>query len=227
MRIGQVTTVSISRLIAFGALILVVVLIAISVGALNPGHEADRRALDKKFRGHVIESLSGETVLQSPLVNSIEEAEAVPNGSAAIRDCKDFVFVLGQGSGWRGFNVLKVIAAGECTYSIAGAEKGAWRRARFQLNESELDGLKKKLTELDVFAMKRGYSAGIQDGTQWFVKVQASGQRKAIWCDNHFPANIVEISIFVGEKIIATHRREIEGATSVELKPEDVETVRW
>ncbi len=191
-------------------------------GCANNGGSGNSKKSALPF---VDEALSGNGTAHSyPLTKEVKDETKYPQGSTAISGAKDFVFVLGQGSGWHGFNTLRVNEAGKSVYVFG---EGKIRRAEFTLSAAQLDSLQKELTALDVFTLSAGYLANVYDGTQWFVKVQAGGQRKAIWCDNHFPARVVQISDFVAKNILPAFKKEIDAAVPVTLKPEEIEASDW
>jgi hypothetical protein len=164
---------------------------------------------------------------QFPLDHVEDEPKHFNSSSAAIVGAIDFLFVLGQGSGWHGFDTLKIDASGQAELVFGGEDGGTWRRATFRLSTAELAGLERELAVIDVFALKRGYFARVDDGTQWFVRARAAQQRKTVVLDNHFPEAIVRVADHVRTRIVAAHRDEITAATPLTSHGKLDEPMRW
>src|SRR5262245_48923612 len=86
------------------------------------------------------EMLGASFAEQFPLDHVEEETKRFPQGSAAIPSAPDFLFILGQGSGWHGFDTLKVEASGKAEITYGGERGEKWRHAVFQLSKEELAG---------------------------------------------------------------------------------------
>src|SRR5205814_114855 len=126
----------------------------------------------------------------------------------------DFAFMMRDGSGWHGYNTIRVAADGRCrfvfcTRSLVTEPDGKtfidlkWRRIEFVIDQKTLMDLRKLLAEIDFFRLKKYYSADeIKDGTQRQVWVQASGMQKSVYCSNHFPERFQKVYTFVIEKLI-------------------------
>jgi hypothetical protein len=162
-----------------------------------------------------------------PLDHVEAETKRFARGSAAIDKAADFLFVLGQGGGFDGYNTLKIDARGRAEL-VFGSNRSnvGWRRAVFTLTDEELAGLKGELKAIDVYGLARGYFAAVNDGTLWFVRVQAAGQKKTVILDNHFPDPIVRLGGFVRAKIVAPHAAEV---TAAEPLPRGIplERLQW
>jgi hypothetical protein len=164
----------------------------------------------------------------SPYQTEDDPANFPAGTTSSIENAKDFLFILGQGSGWHGYDVLKVDDNGTCEATFGGERTGKWRRAKFSLTSNELTQLQKKLVELDVFALKRAYhNTSICDGTQWFLKIQGGGKRKAVYCNNYFPSVMTNLSNFVEQQIKAPHVKELDTSTEIELTRESMEKEGW
>jgi hypothetical protein len=164
---------------------------------------------------------------QLPLDRVEEDPKRFPRGSAALADARDFVFVLGQGSAWHGFDTLRIEASGDAVLVFGGETSGAWQKATFRLSSEELEALKRVLVAIDVFGMKRAYFALADDGSQWFVRVRAGGQQKTVILDNHFPAPIVGLSDHVRTAIVGRHLAAIRAAAPLPLHGKLDEPMRW
>jgi len=90
-----------------------------------------------------------------------------------------------------------------------------------------MSALRNKVVELGLFDLSGMYSSGADDGTQWFLKLQVAGQRKTVWCDNHFPNPMVKLSEYVGRNVLPLHKPEIDKAEKIELKRDDWEPEDW
>jgi hypothetical protein len=126
-----------------------------------------------------------------------------------------FEFQFGQGSGWHGLNLLKVTADGRATYEYQ-ADRG-WSRKTFVVGDRGLEHLVEKINALRIFGLPRAYHADVADGTQWCLLIKTGGRRKAIYCDNYFPAELRELAAFV-------HRDVVVGAGGL---AEPVAVPRW
>ena len=136
---------------------------------------------------------------------------------------EDFQFLMGEGSGRDGYDLVKLRADGSCEYTFGEwqLQRKVWRRAEFQVAPETVADLRRLLVEVNYFRLKRRYHADAHDGTQWLVKARAAGRAKRVYCNNHFPAKIIKLSGFVRTRLLDPHRAEIAGAKAVELAPMD------
>jgi antitoxin component YwqK of YwqJK toxin-antitoxin module len=137
----------------------------------------------------------------------------------------DFAFVLAQGSGWHGYNTLRVSASGwcECRYFFNSGQEGpsgdrvitqVWRKAEFQLTDETQQQLREALKVADVFGLREKYiNERIADGTQWVVRLRADGTEKEISCSNKFPGVLRVLSRTLRDQIMAPHKMEVLTAT--------------
>ena len=131
----------------------------------------------------------------------------------------DFAFVLGEGSGWHGYDVLRIAATGEARYTFAKLEgsRTVWRALEFRVDKAKMAELRATLNEQKYFSLEAEYrNPEVQDGTQWFVKVRIGDRKKGVYCDNEFPPEIVRISEFVHREIIDPRQRELAGAPEID-----------
>jgi hypothetical protein len=230
-------TNEISRLHAL-VLVLGVVLALVSPGCRPASREAARPSAFFRVRPpsmppgprgepQILEMLGRSVAAQFPLDHVEEEPKRFPLGSGTIVGAPDFAFVLGQGSGMNGFDTLTVDASGQATLVFEGVRGGPSRLARFRLSPPELEGLQRELAAVDLFGLKRGYFARVDDGTQWFVRVQAVRQRKTVVLDNHFPEPIVRLTLHVRDEVLAPHREAIDAAEPIESLDGLREPMRW
>ena len=196
------------------------------------------------FAGIVASALAmrgcGESSIASdpenfPLSRTVDDPASADAGSVDLLSAGDFHFTMGDGSGWSGYNVVKIGADGSCQYTFfewvtdrdaSGNEirKPQWKRAVFSLDAGTLADLRKLLAEVDFFRLKKEYDANVEDGTQRWVKVEASGKHKGVYCNNHFPQPFKRICRFVNNRIIAAHPAQIAAARKIELDPKDRES---
>jgi antitoxin component YwqK of YwqJK toxin-antitoxin module len=138
---------------------------------------------------------------------------------------RDFAFVLAQGSGWHGFNTLRVSADGKCEYRYffcSGSvsplgqiyRRQVWRKAVFQLTDDLQRALRDALSAADLFSLADQYAnQRIADGTQWEIRLRAEGKEKRIWCSNEFPEPLRQLSRTIRGQILEPHRAELATAT--------------
>lgn len=170
-----------------------------------------------------------------PLAGTEDDPASADAPAVDLIGAPDFRFTFGDGSGWHGYDVLKVRANGGCQYTTHAVvsttnpsgdveSKYQWRRAEFVLDPQTVADLRKLLKEIDFFRLKKAYYADVADGTQRWAKVEASGKRKGVYWNNHFPEDFERLHGFVKRQILAAHQPEILRARPVELDPKDIES---
>lgn len=166
-----------------------------------------------------------------PLHKSEEDPAAADAGAVDLAGAADFSFVMGEGGGQTGYNVVKLSADGVCQYTFINPaayrypDEPYWKRATFAVDAGTVAELRRLLAEIDYWRMKKMYHGAAADGTQWFVKIRAAGRNKGVYCNNHFPDGIQRLSQFVHSRILEPHRAEINKGEAVDLKPEEWEPV--
>jgi len=105
---------------------------------------------------------------------------------------------------------------------LTPADLAPFRRAVFAVNPQVVADLRRLLVDIDYFNMKRAYRAPpdptanppaaqpaegatpvpVNNGTQWFVRVHVAAKEKGVWCDNHFPRQIMKLNDFVRTEIV-------------------------
>jgi hypothetical protein len=170
--------------------------------------------------------------------HTVDDPVSADADSVDLVAAKDFQFTIGDGSGLYGYNVLKLGGDGNCTYTFfefvpdpdpksEALNKYQWRRADFVVDAKTMADLRQALVDADFFRLKKEYHApNIEDGTQRWAKVQASGKRKAVYCNNVFPTQFENIRGFVNERIIGTHTAEINAAKIIQLDRKDANMSR-
>jgi hypothetical protein len=166
------------------------------------------------------------------LARTDDETPAAFVDDAQVLAAGDFHFLMGEGSGRDGYDVVNLWADGRCEYTfgqwqpvndpVHGWVTGkVWRRAEFRMPADTVTALRRLLVDVDYFTLKRGYHANVCDGTQWIVKARAAGRAKRVYCNNHFPVKVIALSEFVRTRILDPHRAEITRAEPVVLGPMD------
>jgi hypothetical protein len=172
--------------------------------------------------------------LNFPLSRTVDDPASADSGSVDLVGARDFRFIMGDGSGWHGYNVIKIGADGKSEYTFSYWVQGTdsngsriqtqhWKCAEFSVDAGTLAELRKLLAEVNFFKLKKEYDANVEDGTQRWIKVEASGKRKGVYCNNHFPQVFMRIYGFVNDRIIAAHPVEIGAAQEIELHKKDME----
>jgi hypothetical protein len=132
-------------------------------------------------------------------------------------------FTWGDGSGWHGYDVVKVQPNGAVTYTFQ-PQNATWKQAQFTIDAATQQALRQLLKDIDYWRLKKAYYSPDADGTQRFVKVEAAGKRKAVYCSNHFPAEVIRIKQFVEARIIAPNSAAVGKAVPVVVTIQNAET---
>ena len=174
---------------------------------------------------------TGQTPTNHWLTDTMDDAPGLEVPDAELLSAHDFEFMMGEGGGLHGYDVVKVRADGTCEYTFFDYEtrfdpatrvvtRPSWRRSAFQLDARTAGELRELIASTRYFRLKKLYRAGhVHDGTQWLVKVRAAGRTKRVYCSNHFPAKVIALSEFVRTRILDPRRDEIGKAGVVELTP--------
>jgi hypothetical protein len=133
------------------------------------------------------------------------------------------VFTWGDGSGLRGYDVVKVRPDGTVIYTFQ-PRNATWKRAQFTIDAPTQQALRQLLKDIDYWRLKKAYYASVADGTQRFVKVEAAGKRKAIYCSNYFPAEVIRIKQFVEARIISANSAAVGRAVPIVVTIQNAET---
>jgi hypothetical protein len=157
--------------------------------------------------------------------------------TAAITDLEgeeDFVFAIGEGSGWHGLDIVEVLPRGQCRYTFMISKRtadkagrviitGSVKQARFDLSPNTVRALRELLLDINYYSLHKSYhQTAIADGTQWCVLLAAGGQAKGVYCNNYFPAELLRLSTFVHEEILKRHADDIDRAKELPAS-----TQRW
>jgi hypothetical protein len=134
-----------------------------------------------------------------------------------------FAFVMGQGSAWHGYDVLRINSRGECWYTFSeldyATEKVVWREAQFDIPRATLMALKTELNEIGYFSLRDEYKGKAAQGRkQWFVKVRIGEQKKSVFFDNEFPLQAMRLEKFVAENVLDPRRDQFKGARAIDAR---------
>jgi hypothetical protein len=131
-----------------------------------------------------------------------------------------FAFVMGQGSSWHGYDVIRINSRGECWYTFSeldhGTERVVWREASFNIPKATLTGLKEQLNDVAFFSLEDEYKGKQTPGrSQWFIKVRIGEQKKAVFMDNEFPLPAMRLEKFIAEQVLDPHRDDFKQARPI------------
>ena len=131
-----------------------------------------------------------------------------------------FAFVMGQGSAWHGYDVIRINSRGECWYTFSEidpkTEQVVWREASFSIGRPALMALKAELNDIAFFSMKDEYEGAQTPGrSQWFVKVRINEQKKAVFMDNEFPLQAIRLEKFISEQVLDPRREDFKHARTI------------
>jgi hypothetical protein len=135
-----------------------------------------------------------------PLDRSEDDLSSPRLQTADILRADDFAFTMGIGSGKDGLDVFRVDHAGNASYVFSA--DGDWWKTEFTLPKDSLLQLRKLLIEIDYLSLKRAYHAALVDGTQWCIRVDASGLTKKVYCNNYFPEAAVRLASWVRQQLL-------------------------
>jgi hypothetical protein len=122
------------------------------------------------------------------------------------------------------------------------ADLAPFRRAIFAVNPQVVADLRRLLIDINYFNLKRAYRAppsptasppaasaqspdatpptGVppaESGSQWFVRVHAGAHEKGVWCDNHFPRQIMTLNDFIRTQIVEPNTTARRLAAPIDL----------
>ncbi|HEY6560493.1 MAG TPA: hypothetical protein VI072_24585 [Polyangiaceae bacterium] len=131
-----------------------------------------------------------------------------------------FAFVMGQGSSWHGYDVIRINSKGECWYTFSELDSESaqvvWREASFTVPKATLTALKEELNEIAFFSLNDEYKGAQAPGrSQWFVKVRINEQKKAVFMDNEFPLQALRLEKFISEQVLDPRREVFKQARPI------------
>jgi hypothetical protein len=162
----------------------------------------------------------GKAATNYPLTHTDPETNPSRPTVQDILDASDFTLIVGEGSGWHGYDVIKVRADGTCehTFNDQGGAGLVWKRAAFTIDHATVLELRQLLVDIGYFNLPRAYHADVADGTQWVLQVSAAGKHKGVYCNNHFPPELIRISEFLRGRVLGAHP-EARVGTQIDLDP--------
>lgn len=167
------------------------------------GHYADGTAAKKGARW--------DRVRGFPLARIRTDKAPLTAGRFNVLASKRLRFAFGRGSGRDGFDTLVVDESGKAEYLFRGKgdRRHSWRLTHYTIKPADLLLLRMVLSAIGYASMHRSYHADMHDGSQSFVKVEADGKKKGVYCDNYFPKRIRMLALFVHEQLISPYERAI------------------
>lgn len=168
---------------------LSVILFAISCSQERVRSHSSGKTVSKRFP----ESL--------PLVKTVEDHRP----SLSIDPAKPFTIEFGRGSGWAGLNTVNINENGTVVLYRLQVEQRReirylfWETGTMQLLPEDITAILESLHTFHLLTMYKEYHADIHDGTQWVLWITQEQHEKSIYCDNHFPENILAFSDFLDE----------------------------
>jgi hypothetical protein len=184
------------------------------------------------FRVKVQNYVVGGLYIPTQPTRTVDDPASAYAGSVDLLNAPDFHFTMGDGSGWHGYDVVKVAADGSAEYTFLdpvpiigpdGVRRQQWRHVEFTIDVPTMQGLRALLNDIGYFHLKKEYHADIQDGTQQWLKVEASRRKKGVYCNNYFPPEVQRVRGFVQQRIFDPHAAEIGAAKPIDItliKPE-------
>ena len=123
-----------------------------------------------------------------PLASTVEDPASARADSVDLLGASDFSFVMGDGSGRGGYDIIKIGADGGCEYVFSESFQRTlpdgssvidrrWKQATFMIDRQTLDALRRLLVDIDYFRLKKEYHANVADGTQRSIVIIISLSR--------------------------------------------------
>lgn len=170
-------------------IVLLFILFAISCSQGRVTSHFSRKTGSKRFP----ESL--------PLVKIVEDHRP----SFSIDPAKPFTIAFGRGSGWAGLNTVNINENGKVVlYRLQVEQRHEirylfWETGTMQLLSEDITAILDSLYTFHLLTMHKEYHADIHDGTQWVLWIQQEPHEKSIYCNNHFPNDILAFSDFLDD----------------------------
>jgi|GEM_PF-5359270 len=119
-----------------------------------------------------------------------------------------FEFQFGQGSGFEGLNVVKILPSGEARYDYGDVT--AWQKKTFRVSQEAMQELADKINALGILNMGKVVSdPDVRDGEQWIVLIKTEGTARSIYFDNRFPVQVRELAAFVHERVVEPYTKNL------------------
>ncbi len=143
-----------------------------------------------------------------PLARVVEDARPPIH----IDPTKPFVVGLGRGSGWHGLDTVRITEKGTVDLYRQYDEKDTegvwhqrWERGHLQIPEDAVQALFDALSTYHLLTLHKAYYADVHDGTQWVFFVRQDRTVKSVYCDNHFPENLLAFAEWL-DALLTQHR---------------------
>jgi hypothetical protein len=165
------------------------ILFAISCAQEKGASSSSREPLQKRFP----ESF--------PLARIVEDSNPTFN----IDPMKPFTMTFGKGSGWVGLDTIEINENGKVVLHRIqveqrhGIQHFFWETGKMQLLPEDITAIIDSLYTFHIFTMHKQYHANIHDGTQWVLWIKQEQHEKSIYCNNHFPNDILAFSDFLDD----------------------------
>lgn len=143
---------------------------------------------------------------------------------------RPFTIDLGRGSGWHGFDIVRITQSG-----LIQLHRGVDRKfasATLQLSTAQVVALVNEVNASELTSLEQSYVAPVADGTQWILWIEQSGPQKAVYFSNTFPTAIREfakhldasLAIAGSATLSWTRESEEEGRTTQMMLSKRLET---
>ena len=121
---------------------------------------------------------------------------------------KSIEIEFGRGSGLDGLNTIKISKTGKVllhrsrlTYQDEKIST-QWEYSEFYLSAEDVSQLSDFIGKHHISRLHSAYHAAVDDGTQWIFWIKQGEHEKSIYCNNHFPEEIVSFAKFLDELLI-------------------------
>lgn len=91
--------------------------------------------------------------------------------------------------GYFGYSFYLICHDNKCEYKVVGAERSFTKKTDINLKSSDIVKFVKELNALGVYSWKDNYTADVQDGTRWHVKLEFKNRQFKSSGHNKYPSN--------------------------------------
>jgi hypothetical protein len=136
-----------------------------------------------------------------PLVKVVEDHSP----PFSLDSTKPFIITFGKGDGLLGMDTIEIDEHGTVILQRIQMEQrnGVWypfkEAGTMQLLPEDTKSIIDSLHTFHILEMHKEYHADIYDGMKWALWIQQEPHEKSIYCNNHFPENILAFSDFIDE----------------------------
>ncbi|MBA2114521.1 hypothetical protein [Bremerella alba] len=137
------------------------------------------------------------------VVNSAEDTK-----NMVVQPSPEFLIEYAIGDGQHGFDILRIQAdgSGEYTYWERESEPTRQKQLTFEVSVAELEEICEQLNQSGFMALASEYHGDLLDGTQIAITVVTGQVEKEVYCDNHFPVEVVAVADYLEKQVIQPHR---------------------